>query len=128
MALNRSKYRKETTMALERRISDRALVKFQVNYIHKGDYLISFSRDVSVDGMFLFTDNPPPVGEYPRLTFSIGEMEDVTITAKVVWVSPPNSATGPGMAVPFLELPPLLKENILKIINRFSVLEHDGNA
>ena len=115
-------------MNFERRISDRALVKFQVNYIHKEDYLISFSRDISVDGMFLCTENPPPVGDYPRLTFSIGEMENVTVTAKVVWVSPSGSATGPGMAVQFLELPPPLKETILKIINRFSVLEQDGNA
>ena len=115
-------------MNLERRTSDRALVKFQVNYIHKEDYLISFSRDISVDGMFLCTENPPPVGDYPRLTFSIGEMENVTVTAKVVWVSPSGSATGPGMAVQFLELPPLLKETILKIINRFSVLEQDGNT
>jgi uncharacterized protein (TIGR02266 family) len=115
-------------MNFERRTSDRALVKFQVNYIHKEDYLISFSRDISVDGMFLCTEDPPPVGDYPRLTFSIGEMENVTVTAKVVWVSPSGSAAGPGMAVQFLELPPPLKETILKIINRFSVLEQDGNA
>ena len=115
-------------MGLERRVTDRALIQFQVNYIHKGDYLISFSKDISVDGMFLCTENPPPVGDYPRLTFSIGEMKDVTVTAKVVWVSPPGSAAGSGMAVQFLELPPLLKETILKIVNRFTVLEHDGNA
>jgi Tfp pilus assembly protein PilZ len=115
-------------MGLERRINDRALVKFQVNYIHKGDYLISFSRDISVDGMFLYTENPAPVGDYPRLTFSVGEMKDVTVTAKVVWVSPPGSASGSGMAVQFLELPSLLKETILKVVNRFSVLEQDGNA
>ena len=115
-------------MNVERRINDRALVKFQVNYIHKEDYLISFSRDISVDGMFLCTENPPPVGDYPRLTFSIGEMENVTVTAKVVWVSPSGSATGPGMAVQFLELPDPLKETILKIISRFTVLEKDGNA
>jgi Tfp pilus assembly protein PilZ len=111
-------------MNLERRTSDRALVKFQVNYIHKEDYLISFSRDISVDGMFLCTENPPSVGDYPRLSFSIGEMENVTVTAKVVWVSPTGSAAGPGMAVQFLELPP----TILKIVSRFSVLEPDGNA
>lgn len=116
------------SMNRERRTSDRASLKFQVSYIHKGDYLISFSRDISVDGMFLTTDSPPPVGDYPQLSFSIGELEEVTVTAKVVWVSNPGNITGAGMAVQFLELPPVLKETILKIVHRVSVLEHDGNA
>jgi uncharacterized protein (TIGR02266 family) len=116
------------SMNRERRTSDRASVEFKVSYIHKGDYLISFSRDISVDGMFLTTDNPPPVGDYPQLSFSLGELEEVTVTAKVVWVSNPGGATGSGMAVQFLELPPVLKETILKVVNRVSVLEHDGNA
>jgi Tfp pilus assembly protein PilZ len=118
----------ERTINRERRTSDRASVKFKVSYIHKGDYLISFSKDISVDGMFLSTENPPPVGDYPQLTFSIGEIEEVTVTAKVVWVSNPGAVVGPGMAVQFLEMPAVLKETILKIVNRVSVLEHDGNA
>jgi Tfp pilus assembly protein PilZ len=81
-----------------------------------------------VDGMFLYTENPPQVGDYPRLIFSIGELEDVSVTSKVVWVSPPGSVTGSGMAVQFLELPALLKETILKIVSKVSVLENDGNA
>ena len=119
---------KRRPTGLERRTCDRASVKFEVSYIHQGDYLISFSRDISVDGMFLSTDNPPPVGDYPRLTFAIGELEDVTVTAKVVWVSNPGSIIGSGMAVQFLELPDLLKETILKVIKKVTVLEQDGNA
>lgn len=113
---------------VERRTNDRVPVRFKVNYIHRGDYLISFSRDISVDGMFLHTENPPPVGDYPRLTFSIGELEEVSVTAKVVWVSKPGSITGSGMAVQFLDLPPHLKETILKTVHRVTVLEKDGNA
>lgn len=112
----------------DRRTSDRVFAKFKVNYIHKGDYLISFSRDISVDGMFLYTEDPPQVGDYPRLIFSIGELEDISITSKVVWVSPPGSVTGSGMAVQFLDLPPPLKETILKTVNKVTVLEKDGNA
>jgi uncharacterized protein (TIGR02266 family) len=119
---------KRRPTGLERRTSDRAAVKFKVSYIHQGDYLISFSRDISVDGMFLSTDNPPPVGDYPRLTFSLGEVEDVTVTAKVVWVSNPGTVTGSGMAVQFLELPDPLKETILKVVKKVTVLEQDGNA
>ncbi len=112
----------------ERRTNDRVPVKFKVNYIHEGDYLISFSKDISVDGMFLSTDNPPPIGEYPRLQFSIGELQEVSVTAKVVWVSLPGSIMGAGMAVQFLEIPPELKEVILKIVSRLTILENDGNA
>ncbi len=112
----------------ERRTSERAEVKFKVNYIHQGDYLISFSRDISVDGMFLSTENPAPIGEYPRLTFSIGELKDVSVLSKVVWVNPPGATSGPGMAVQFLEMPPELKETILKVVKRVTFLESDGNA
>lgn len=121
-------YKRNKMTGAERRTSERAEVKFKVNYIHKGDYLISFSRDVSVDGMFLSTENPAPIGEYPRLTFSVGELMEVSVLSKVVWVNPPGATSGPGMAVQFLEMPPELKETILKVVKRVSFLESDGNA
>ncbi len=55
--------------SLERRINQRIPAEFQVNYVHDGDYLISQSRDISIDGMFICTQNPAPVKEMTTLSF-----------------------------------------------------------
>lgn len=113
----------------ERRTNKRVPAKFKVNYIHKGDYLISFSKDISVDGMFIHTENPSPVGDTPKLTFSIGDFQEVSVTAKVVWVNRKQSATDDsGMAVQFLDASPLLKENILHFVHRIAILEKNVNT
>ncbi len=47
----------------ERRGNQRIPSKFEINYVNEGDYLISYSKDLSVDGMFVSTNSPPAVGE-----------------------------------------------------------------
>jgi uncharacterized protein (TIGR02266 family) len=107
----------------DRRVSKRVLGKYEINFINEGDYLISFSRDISVDGMFIRTDSAPPVGELTQLTFSIGEIEQVSVDAKVVWVNEPEATADPGMGVQFVDPPAHLKDTILTMINRVAVLE-----
>jgi len=46
----------------DRRIIQRFPVDFRVDFIHAGDYLISCSKDISMDGMFVNTESPAPVG------------------------------------------------------------------
>lgn len=107
----------------ERRTNRRIPAKYEISYIHDGDYLISFSKDISIDGMFVHTDKVLPVGNLTELTFSIGELEQVTVKAKVVWVNDSTNTADYGMGIQFVKPPEALKETVLKILNRVAVIE-----
>ncbi|MBA3014762.1 MAG: PilZ domain-containing protein [Proteobacteria bacterium] len=105
----------------ERRIASRVPAQFQVNFIHDGDYLISHTRDISVDGMFLYTTTPPPVTEKTELTFSIGDLHNVKFMAEVIWVNHTKSKKDSGMAIRFIDPDPELIESILTIVKKVAV-------
>ena len=107
--------------AHERRISTRVPAQFKVNFIHEGDYLISHTRDISIDGMFLYTETPPAINEQTELTFSIGDLHDVSLMAEVVWVNHTHSVKDSGMAVKFIDPQEDLITAILDIIHRVAV-------
>lgn len=107
----------------DRRSSIRIPGKYEINFINDDDYLISYSKDISVDGMFIRTNSAPPVGELTTLTFSIGNIEQVSVDARVVWVNDSESSGDPGMGVQFVDPPQELKETILSIVRRVAVLE-----
>ena len=69
----------------DRGIINRSPVDFRVDYIHSGDYMISCSKDVSMDGMFINTDSSPPVGTHVNLIFPVEDHLDVEVAALVVW-------------------------------------------
>lgn len=106
----------------ERRSNKRIPAKFKINYVHNEDYLISFSKDISVEGMFIYTENPPAVGDITKLTFSIGKLDLISVNAKVIWVNVAGLKKDAGMGVQFIDPPTPLKKNILEIINRVAVL------
>jgi uncharacterized protein (TIGR02266 family) len=107
----------------DRRSSIRVPGKYEINFINEGDYLISYSKDISVDGMFIQTDSAPAVGELTKLTFSIGNVQKVSVNAKVVWVNDSESTGDPGMGVRFVKPPKKLKETILALVKKVAVLE-----
>ena len=106
----------------ERRINKRVPAKFKVTYVSDRDFLISYTKDLSVDGMFICTQNPQPAGETIKLTFSIGKIDQVTIDAKVVWINSSNIEDESGMGVHFIDTPDFIKEEILKAVNKIAVL------
>lgn len=106
----------------ERRNNQRIPSDFEINYVHEGDYLISYSKDLSVDGMFISTKNPPSLGEETKLTFSIGDIDRVSVDAKVVWVNSSKKVDKAGMGVQFIDPPDFLKAAILENIKKIAVL------
>ncbi len=112
-----------------RRIGERIPANFKVDYIHKDDYIISFNKNISVDGMFICTQQPPNVGTHLKLLFSLGELEEVEVAAIVVWVNVAPPSKDIGMGVQFLSPPSLqLKENILQLVDKVAVLDHKTKA
>ncbi len=109
----------------DRRNNVRVETKFEINYVHDSDYLVSFSRNISADGMFIHTNKPPEEGTVIQLTFSIGDIDKVTVDAKVAWVNKAGSTDDPGMGVQFIDPPESLKDAILHIVNRVAIIEKE---
>ena len=112
----------------ERRRTTRIPAQLEVNIVHDDDYIISLSKDISVDGMFIATTNPPPVGTTQTLTFSIGELREVSVKAMVMWINQRDNVSDQGMGVQFLDASAELKDAILHSVNRVAVFdtEEDG--
>jgi len=112
------------------REAERAPVNFQVDYIHEGDYVLSFSRNISFGGMFLCTQDPPEPGCRVKLIFPLEEYYQAEVMALVVWTNRSAKTRESGMGVQFLSpLSSHLKENIMKDIKRVEILkEHEGIA
>ncbi len=105
----------------ERRINRRFDAKFEISYINENDYLISFTKDISADGMFIYTERPPAVGSSIKLIFSLGNIKKIEVNAKVVWINKSTSKDS-GMGVKFVNILARSKDAILKEINRIAVL------
>jgi len=106
----------------ERRINKRVDTKFEISYVHDHDYLISFTKNISVDGMFVETENPPAVGSTIKLVFSIGNLKNMEINAEIVWVNKGPLSKDHGMGLKFFHMPARDKDALLKEINIVAVL------
>lgn len=112
------------------RSEDRIPVEFQVNYIHKGDYVLSFSKNISLGGMFLCAPDPLEPGSRLKLVFPVNEHYQAEVMAVVVWVNNSRKAGRMGMGVQFMSpLSSELKKNIMEKITRIEILkEFEGLA
>ena len=96
--------------------------KFEISYVHENDYLISFTKNISAEGMFVETESPPAVGSIIKLIFSIGNLKKMEIDAEVIWVNKGPLSKDHGMGLKFLDMPASDKEALLKEINIVAVL------
>ena len=106
----------------DRRISERVPSRFRVDYVHNGDYLISHSRDLSVEGMFLHTENPAAVGEKTSLEFELENGIKVEIEAEVVWANANIASDDTGMAVKFIGSKDRITEEITTYVRKIALL------
>jgi len=111
----------------DRRIIQRIPVDFRVDFIHAGDYMISCSKDISMDGMFINTKSPAPVGTHVNLIFPAEGNHDLEVAALVVWNREKSTYQRPGMGVQFLSpLPQVVKKNFFKHMDRIVILSEKG--
>jgi len=113
-----------------RRYEDRVPVDFQVDFIHEGDYVLSFSKNISLGGMFLCTPEPLEPGSKVKLIFPVEEHYQAEVLAVVVWINRSPNVEEIGMGVQFISpLSSDLKESIMKDIKRVEILkEFEGFA
>lgn len=104
------------------RAGPRAATRLRVDYAHEGNYLISCTRNISADGIFVCTETPPPVGTVVQLVFSVGDLNEVAVAARVAWVGTTGSPE-PGMGLRFLDPPAPLRDAILTLVHRVAILD-----
>ncbi|MBU0996300.1 MAG: PilZ domain-containing protein [Proteobacteria bacterium] len=112
--------------ASERRENQRAFIKFEINYIQEGDFLISHSKDISADGMFINTDTPLTINERLTLTFSLGNSDPFTVDARVIWINQNGDQRDKGMGVQFVRPTKKLQNAILSVVNKVAVIEKEN--
>jgi uncharacterized protein (TIGR02266 family) len=93
---------------LARRATPRASVELGVDYIDGERTATAKTLNLSQDGMFIVTPNPPEVGTHLILHFALPDSEPMEATAMVVWIRRPEQEHPypAGMAVQFTKLPP----------------------
>ena len=111
-----------TTRHEEKRKSNRIPVQFDVSIIHDEDYLISFTRDLSADGMFINTATPVAKGEILTVRFAVGMEKEIKVDARVVWMNVDGPKIDRGMGLQFINVPTETKKNILLLVNRIAIL------
>ncbi len=93
----------------EHRNTDRQPVRVLVEYESAEEFLIDYTANVSVGGMFIQTSDPLPVGSRFRLRFKVpGQDAPIETYGEVRWSVPPVEASPmlPGMGIQFDELKP----------------------
>lgn len=115
-----------TSKKQEKRKNTRVPVQFDVTVFHDKDYLISFTRDISVDGMFISTATPLAKGEKITIDFKVGAEKTQSIKAKIIWVNMDGPESDRGMGVKFINVSPKTKKNILLLVNRIAILPDDA--
>jgi uncharacterized protein (TIGR02266 family) len=100
----------------EERRFQRAAVTMEVHYRTTGSFLVSYSLNLSMGGLFLETDELLPTGTRLAVRFAVpGAVDPVETSAHVVWVRPPSDdGAPPGLGLQFDSL----EEHIGALIDR----------
>lgn len=100
-------------------------MQFEINYIQENDFLISYSRDISADGMFINTETPLAVNDRVSLTFSLEGSDPFTVDARVMWTNRDGAKRDKGMGVKFIRPTKKLQSAILASVNRVAVIAQE---
>ncbi len=98
---------KKVSRGEERRIDRRLPIRVLVEYESIDDFLIDYTANVSIGGMFIQTRDPLEVGTRFNLRLRIPDRaKPVETVGEVCWVLTPEDAgpMQPGMGIQFQEL------------------------
>ncbi|HXO20781.1 MAG TPA: TIGR02266 family protein [Thermoanaerobaculia bacterium] len=96
--------------------------RVQLKFEWFSGFISEFSSNISPGGMFIRTQNPEPVGRVLGFEFRLGDgFELIQGTGEVVWTRQLDAAPDApaGMGIRFLELSPLSRELIYKMVDNY---------
>lgn len=116
----------------DRRQHERVLVDWTVDYKANDTFLFAYISDISAMGIFVRTPMPEPPGTRLNLRFSPPGGKPLELEGQVTWINPPrpdhNVHRQPGMGIQFVDLTPMQREQILKLVRTFAYLDDEEEA
>ena len=101
----------------ERRISKRVDLLVRVDYKTVDELFSEFARNINEGGLFVETEQPPPLGDPIALQFRIpGASEPVQASGHVVRISDGSGHEPPGMGIQFDQLDAQAQELINELV------------
>jgi type IV pilus assembly protein PilZ len=111
-------------LSIERRTNRRLPIRVMVEYETTEDFLIDYTANVSIGGMFIRTDQPLEMGTRFRIRFRLPDRKKPIETYAVVrWVVSPADPglMQPGMGVQFDELSPKDLRDVQDLIGKWEI-------
>ena len=119
----------ERRSGADRRQYERVLVDWSVDYRGSDTFLFAYISDISAMGIFVRTPTPEPAGTRLNLRFSPPGGPAMELEAQVIWINPPrddgDTSRQPGMGLQFVDLTPLQREQVLRLVRTFAYLPDD---
>ncbi|HEY8428639.1 MAG TPA: TIGR02266 family protein [Sandaracinaceae bacterium] len=115
---------------VERRQHARFDAELCVDWTSDENFLFAYITNISEMGIFIRTDDPPPVGTALKLRFAMDGEAPLELRGVVVWINPlrPSGENlNPGMGVRFDALTADQRERVVALVKRVAYLQDDGN-
>lgn len=113
----------------DRRVNERVVVDWPVDYGDHDTYLFSYLSDISTMGIFVQTPQPSPAGTQLSLRFTPPGQPKMKLNGKVVWVNPPaepfQADRQPGMGIQFIDVTDAQKDQLQMLIQKLAMIDED---
>ncbi len=103
----------------ERRLHEREDLKIPVDYSAVDAFFSEFTTNINEGGMFIETDNAPPLGSEVQLQFRLPNLDrPVKVAGRVAWLSDGKADSPAGMGIEFQELAPEVRRTINELVRQ----------
>jgi uncharacterized protein (TIGR02266 family) len=112
-------------LGMERRLSRRVTLQLDANVAEGENFLFSYITNLSVQGIFLRSEDPLPPGTVVRLTFRPPGGGTMALEGEVRWINPViPDAVNPhaGMGIRFVRTTPEQEKRLLDLVQRVAYL------
>ena len=109
-------------MSIERRLHPRILVNWPATLHNVQGSIEGETKDISVDGVFIFLSEEPKVGVNFPILLKLSEERSISVVGKKVWSSTFSIDNRPvfGMGVRFIHLSPEDQQYIASLVEKES--------
>ena len=117
----------DVSTGAERRLAERVLLDFEVDYTSNDTFLFAYARNISNLGIFLQTREPKPPGTRLHLRFALpSRSAPLEVEGVVRWINPyrPGDINNinPGMGIEFQSLTEVERDRIVDLIRLIAYL------
>ena len=114
----------------ERRVFSRYPTALQVDYTQGENFLFSNISNISEMGIFIYSNEPLPVGTKLTLRFGPDGQPPLELNGEVMWINPyraDGNNINPGMGVRFTSLKLAQREQIVQLMRTIAYLDDEPN-